>query len=105
MKINEFANELKELVEQKEDKEKYEQTFEFMKKQDECDEHNYNEMLKIEPSHLTKAKITTMLGLNKKWRKENNIVVSKYKEAQVANKKHKYCELIRKERQWYIIWS
>jgi type I restriction enzyme R subunit len=45
------------------EKEKYEQTFEFMKKQDECDEHNYNEMLKIEPSHLTRAKITTMLGL------------------------------------------
>ena len=100
--VKELSDGLKEAVEQNKDAERYNSTFEFMKKQEECDEHNYNELLLIEPSHLTRPKIEAMLKLDVKWRKENNNIVNKYKEAQNANKKHCYCELIKKEKQWFI---
>lgn len=100
-----LVNGLQEEIEKSKDESKYKHTFDFMKKQQECDDHNYNQLLLIEPSHLTRTKIEAMLKLDVKWRKENTNVVSKYKDALNANKKHCYCELIKKEKQWSIIWS
>lgn len=84
-----------------EDAEKYKNTFAFLDRELECDEHNYEELLKIEPSHLTKAKIKTMLGLKDKWKKENDSCRKKYKENLDAKKKHCNCELRRKEKAWF----
>lgn len=85
------------------DEEDYNRTFDFLEKEAKCDLHNYEELLKIEPSHLTKTKLTAMLKLKEQWKKANDYIVKQYKEGYNSKEDYEKYQLRRRKRTWFII--
>jgi len=80
----------------------YKNTINFLEKEKKMDEENFQEMLKMEPSHLTKTKITAMAKLGDKWKKESNSLIKKYKEGNSVKEKYRRYNFLGLERTWFI---
>lgn len=81
--------------------EDFKKTIAFLEREKKMDEENFKEMLMIEPSHLTKAKITAMGKLGDQWKKQSNSLIKKYKEDNQVKEKHKKYSLMGLERTWF----
>jgi len=85
------------------DVEDYKNTIKFLELEAKIDAENCKEMLNIEPSHLTKAKITEMGKLAGRYKKASNALIKGYKEQQ----KSKYCydreSITERKKTWFII--
>lgn len=74
--------------------EDYDNVMKFLELERQMDIENCNEMLNIEPSHLTKAKITEMGKLASRYEKERKATIKEYKERRdKATEPHKFNEL------------
>ena len=82
--------------------EDYENTLLFLHKEAELDAENCIEMLKIEPSHLTKGKITAMGKLSGTYKRNSNALIKKYKTTNNKKKDHEKYSLKAKEKVWII---
>lgn len=85
------------------DQEDYINTLKFLELEMKMDEENCREMLNIEPSHLTKGKITEMAKLAGRYKKESNRLIKGIKELRkTTTEPHKENPLERKKT-WFII--
>ena len=66
------------------------------------DIENCQEMLNIEPSHLTKGKITAMGKLSNQYARATKSTIKKYRTTYEKKKKHEQFSLFAKERTWFI---
>jgi hypothetical protein len=72
----------------------YNNTMSFFELEKQMDMENCREMLNIEPSHLTKAKITEMGKLQSRYEKERKATIKEYKEKRERTlEPNKYNEL------------
>ncbi|NOQ31138.1 MAG: hypothetical protein GQ570_08460 [Helicobacteraceae bacterium] len=72
----------------------------FLSKEALIDAENCKEMLNIEPSHLTKGKITAMSKLANTYKKASTALIKKYKTTNNKKKKHERYSLTAKEKVW-----
>lgn len=84
-------------------KEETEKTLLFLELEKRIDEENCKEMLKIEPSHLTKGKITAMGKLAGTYKRASNALIKKYKTALGSKKQWEQFNFHAKERKWITI--
>ena len=82
--------------------EDYKKTLLFLKLEAEIDKENCREMLNIEPSHLTKAKITALGKLASQYAKATKATLKKYKDTHNKKHTHEKYSLTAKERLWFI---
>lgn len=80
----------------------YINTMNFLKREAIIDKENCTEMLNIEPSHLTKAKITTLGKLASQYAKATKATLKKYKDTHNKKHTHEKYSLTAKERLWFI---
>lgn len=80
----------------------YINTMNFLKKEAIIDKENCTEMLNIEPSHLTKAKITALGKLASQYAKATKATLKKYKETHSKKQGYERYSLEAKERTWFI---
>ena len=81
----------------------YKKTIKFLEMEAKIDKENCTEMLNIEPSHLTKAKITAMGKLYSQYSKATKATIKKYKDTFNKKKGYERFSLTAEERTWYII--
>lgn len=90
-------NYFKDKVQSRED---YEKTINFLKKEMEFDEHNCREMLNIEPSHLTKGKITAMGKLGGQYKKASKSLIKQYESNEKEKDRTKRYNTFARKRTW-----
>lgn len=78
----------------------YINTMNFLKREAIIDKENYTEMLNIEPSHLTKAKITELGKLASQYAKATKATLKKYKDTHDKKQEYERFSLTAKERLW-----
>lgn len=80
------------------DQEDYINTLKFLELEMKIDEENCKEMLNIEPSHLTKGKITEIGKLAGRYKKESNRLIKGIKDLRKTTiEPHKHNPLERKK--------
>ncbi len=84
------------------DKEDYNDTIEFLEREASMDAENCKEMLNIEPSHLTKAKITEMGKLAGRYKKQSNALIKGYKEQQKSKYFYDRVSITERKKTWFI---
>lgn len=84
------------------DKEDFDNTIAFLEMEKKMDEENFKEMLNIEPSHLTKAKITAMGKLGGQWKKQSDSLIKNYKEQNKSKMIYERYGLIEEKKTWFI---
>ena len=78
----------------------YINTMNFLKREAKIDKENCTEMLNIEPSHLTKVKITALGKLAGQYAKATETTLKKYKETNRKKQGYEQYSLTAKERKW-----
>lgn len=78
----------------------YDKTIKFLKMEAKIDKENCTEMLNIEPSHLTKAKITALGKLASQYAKTTKATLKKYKDTHDKKQGYERYSLTAKERKW-----
>jgi len=78
----------------------YIKTINFLKQEAIMDKENCTEMLNIEPSHLTKAKITALGKLAGQYAKATKATLKKYRDTFNKKKDYERFSLTAKERIW-----
>ena len=81
----------------------YIKTINFLKQEAIMDKENCTEMLNIEPSHLTKAKITALGKLASQYAKATKATLKKYKDTFNKKKGYERFSLTVEERTWLEI--
>ena len=78
----------------------FDKTIKFLKMEAKIDKENCTEMLNIEPSHLTKAKITALGKLTSQYAKATQATLKKYRDTFNKKKDYERFSLTAKERIW-----
>lgn len=82
------------------DKEDFDNTISFLELEKQMDAENCKEMLNIEPSHLTKAKITEIGKLAGRYKKESDRLIKSYKEQNKSKKDYERYALCEDKKTW-----
>ena len=80
----------------------YKATISFLEMEKKMDEENFKELLMIEPSHLTKAKITVLGKLGDQWKKQSNSLIKNYKEQNKSKMIYERYGLIERKKTWLL---
>lgn len=78
----------------------YIKTINFLKQEAIIDKENCTEMLNIEPSHLTKVKITALGKLASQYAKATKATLKKYKDTHDKKQLYERYSSTAKERKW-----
>lgn len=84
------------------DKEDFNNTIAFLELEKKLDEENCLEMLNIEPSHLTKSKITELSKLAGRYSKASNSLIKSYKEQNKSKMFYERYSKIEMKKTWLI---
>lgn len=84
------------------DKEDFDNTIAFLEMEKKMDAENFKEMLNIEPSHLTKAKITAMGKLGGQWKKQSDSLIKSYKEQSKSKSFYERVSTLERKKTWFI---
>jgi len=85
------------------DEEDYKNTIAFLEMEKKFDIENCKEMLNIEPSHLTKGKITEMSKLAGRYSKASNSLIKGYKEQNKSKSIYERYSKLERKKTWFII--
>jgi hypothetical protein len=85
------------------DKKDFDNTIAFLEMEKKMDAENFKEMLLIEPSHLTKAKITALGKLGGQWKKQSDSLIKSYKEQSKLKSFYERVSTLERKKTWFTI--